>query len=760
MAEKIISPGVFTKENDLSFVQQGIGAIGAAVIGPTVKGPANVPTTVFSYSDFATIFGESFKSGSGTKADFYQYYTSIAAKDYLKHGGPLTVVRILDTGYSNATASWHAPTASQAETRATANSSAFTGGISDGDQIYYTGSDGTIFTFICADAPIPANVPSANVYYFNSGSNNPAGAGGTLSVLHMLAATMSLQTGDTIVSSSLGGLTLNVTASVGDGSSGNNIHMNFIGTFNGTVPTFTSPTNGVDAVTGIDLAVGGIPTSASYHGTGTHIGGIAHNLTASFNLKTIGDGLIMNSTPTTDGGVTAHEGPNGILTTGSVQYGTKDNLRWEVVNVNESKGTFTVVIRRGDDTNKRKVVLETWNGCMLDPKSNAYIGKMIGTAYNTVGNAGQTDIYIQPQGNYPNKSKFVYVDEASILKTPMYLDENGNKTDASYTASLPQVSSGSFGGGADGTVAHPRAMYETISTTNVQGITFNGVTGLNQKYTDAIQLLANQDEYDINLLFLPGINDQQHNGTVTKIIEMCEERGDLMAIIDPVAYGQTIAAATGEAADRDSSYAAYYWPWVQIADPVTGRYIWAPQSVVMPGIYAFNDKVSAEWFAPAGLNRGGQETVVQAERKLTHSNRDELYDASVNPVATFPGEGVCVWGQKTLQKKASALDRVNVRRLLINLKKFIASVSKYLIFENNTSATRNRFLSQVNPYMESVQQRQGLYAFKVVMDESNNTPDIIDRNIMKGDKFIQPAKAAEFIVIDFNVMPTGATFND
>ena len=132
----------------------------------------------------------------------------------------------------------------------------------------------------------------------------------------------------------------------------------------------------------------------------------------------------------------------------------------------------------------------------------------------------------------------------------------------------------------------------------------------------------------------------------------------------------------------------------------------------------------------------------------------------MNPVATFPGEGVVVWGQKTLQKKASALDRVNVRRLLINLKKFIASVSKYLVFENNTAATRNRFLSQVNPYMESVQQRQGLYAFKVVMDESNNTPDVIDRNIMKGDIFIQPAKAAEFIVIDFNIMPTGATFND
>ena len=203
-----------------------------------------------------------------------------------------------------------------------------------------------------------------------------------------------------------------------------------------------------------------------------------------------------------------------------------------------------------------------------------------------------------------------------------------------------------------------------------------------------------------------------------------------------------------------------YWPWVQIPDNQLNKLVWVPPSVVLPGVIAFNDKVAAEWFAPAGLNRGGIDVAVRTERKLTHANRDDLYSDGINPIATFPGQGVCVWGQKTLQKKASALDRVNVRRLLINLKKFIASVSKYLVFENNTSATRNRFLGAVNPYMEGVQQRQGLFAFKVVMDETNNTPDVVDRNIMKGDIFIQPAKAAEFIVIDFNIMPTGATFED
>ena len=195
-----------------------------------------------------------------------------------------------------------------------------------------------------------------------------------------------------------------------------------------------------------------------------------------------------------------------------------------------------------------------------------------------------------------------------------------------------------------------------------------------------------------------------------------------------------------------------------IPDNNLSRNVWVPGSVVLPGVYAFNDRVAAEWFAPAGLNRGGIELAVQAERKLTHTNRDTLYESNVNPIATFPNTGVCVWGQKTLQKKASALDRVNVRRLLIAAKKFIASATKFLVFEQNSAATRLRFLNIVNPYLESVQQRQGLYAFKVVMDETNNTPDVIDRNQMVGQLFLQPTKTAEFIIIDFNILPTGAAF--
>ena len=225
-----------------------------------------------------------------------------------------------------------------------------------------------------------------------------------------------------------------------------------------------------------------------------------------------------------------------------------------------------------------------------------------------------------------------------------------------------------------------------------------------------------------------------------------------------VAYAKNIGDVTTEASGIDSSYAATYWPWVQTLCPDLGNQCWVPASTLIPAVYAFTDASSAAWFAPAGLNRGGLSTVIRAERKLTNGNRDTLYTGNVNPIATFPNTGVVVFGQKTLQKKASALDRVNVRRLLIALKGFISQIADNLVFEQNTIATRNNFLSQVNPYLASVQQRQGLFAYQVVMDESNNTPDTIDRNQLVGQIYLQPTKTAEFIYLDFNVLPTGATF--
>jgi phage tail sheath protein FI len=209
----------------------------------------------------------------------------------------------------------------------------------------------------------------------------------------------------------------------------------------------------------------------------------------------------------------------------------------------------------------------------------------------------------------------------------------------------------------------------------------------------------------------------------------------------------------------NTNYAAAYWPWVQVLSQASGKLVWVPASTVMPGVYSFNDRVSAEWFAPAGLNRGGIGGALQAERKLQTTDRDKLYQSKVNPIASFPGVGLVAYGQKTLQTQASALDRVNVRRLLIALKRYIGNIAESLLFEQNTISTRNNFLSQVNPYLESVQQRQGLYAYKVVMDDTNNTADVIDRNQLVGQIYIQPTKTIEFIYLTFNITPTGVTFS-
>ena len=355
----------------------------------------------------------------------------------------------------------------------------------------------------------------------------------------------------------------------------------------------------------------------------------------------------------------------------------------------------------------------------------------------------------QSQGEYINKSKYLKV-SAVTSKTPDYFDNAGSAKSA-YTSSLPLVGSGSFSGAVGTLFGAGAKFYDQITAADIQGLSPSD-------YTSSITLLNNKDDYKFNLLTAPGLNSSDHSTPVNLLVTTAEARQDCIAVVDLDGYGTGISTVINNAASFDSSYAATYFPWLQTLDPNTGQAVFVPASTLIPGVYAFTDASSDAWFAPAGLTRGALGNVTKAERKLTTTNRDSLYEANVNPIATFPGNGVVVFGQKTLQKRASALDRVNVRRLLIALKGYISQVSDNLVFEQNTIATRNTFLAQVNPYLESVQQRQGLYAFKVVMDDTNNTPDVIDRNQLVGQIYLQPTRTAEFIMLDFNVLPTGAVF--
>ena len=453
---------------------------------------------------------------------------------------------------------------------------------------------------------------------------------------------------------------------------------------------------------------------------------------ASFTLESIAFGTQSNNT----GSISAAQ---------ALGSGTADNVRWEVSNVDYTKGTFTLLIRRGNSTHLDKGILETFENISLDPQQPNFISRRIGDQkFNYTSTDGG---YLQVTGNYPVASQYVRVASVSTLHADSF-DNEGVFKAAQYSSSLPAIGSGSWGGTFDGGVAD----------TNRQGLYFENITSNNSQgfspaddYTAAFSLLANKEEFDFNLLLAPGTFMN------TSLISTCENRGDAFAIVDPVVYGSTKTAAIQAAAGSTSNYAATYWPWVQTQSSTLGKSVWVPPSVVMAGVYAFNDSVGFEWFAPAGLNRGGI-AVTGIERKLSANDRDDLYSANVNPLATFPGEGTVAFGQKTLQKRATSLDRINVRRLLINLKRYVSSVSRELVFEQNTTVTRNRFLANVTPYMDSVVSRQGLFAYRVIMDETNNTADVIDRNQLIGQIFVQPTKTAEFIILDFTLLPTGATF--
>jgi len=588
-----LSAGVYTREFDLSFLPEEISAVGAAVIGPTTRGPAMVPISISTYSEYLRWFGDVFSSGSGAQEKDYKYLTTYAVQEYLRWGELITVMRVMGDNYAPADSYVASATAGQTSFKLVA--------LSDGE-------------------------------ITNSGQS--------------------------------------AASSAGSGSAS-------------------------------DLVVSG----------------------------------------------------SGLLVSGS-----KYNMRWEVANVDNSRGTFNLFIRRGDDNDRRKIILEQYVGLSLDPNTNNYITKVIGDQSYGLRYDSSGAPYLEITGSYQNKSRFVRVTE--VKNTLNYLTNEGTVRDGALSGSLPAAVSGTFSNGSDGNVSHPRAMYHDIYNNNTQGL--NPAVAANGKtaYEDAIDILSNKDQFDFDLLFMPGLIDglSDHARIITRAISMVEDRGDALFVIDPTTKGSTVGQAQTAADGRNTNYGCFYYPWVQITDPDLGGNYWVPPSAIVPSVYSFNDYVSEKWFAPAGLNRGGLDMAVQTERFMTQNDRDNLYLKNVNPIATYPRSGVVVWGQKTLQKKRSALDRINVRRLLIAAKRFVAQTAKTLVFEQNTDETRARFINITEPFFERARERQGVYDYRIIIDERNNTPDVIDRNEMRAQIYLKPTKTAEFIIVDFVVLPTGAEF--
>jgi len=821
MAEVIVSPGVFTREIDQSFLQPGIGQIGGAVIGPTVDGEAFVPTKVSSLSDYFAKFGS------------YSDDTIIPhmVREYLSNAtAALTVTRIMNTGGYELNSGVLAIIATSGSVEKVTHilhpvqtikiaddlfdESVLADGVSGSFAISFSGSyvnelnldvpgfSGTFFNYAVTGTPVSMSInPAANNYVSKVLPNSPKSSDFPLYVQYEFPNAFTAFANAAGIQTKLAILP----------------KYEFLQDYKtATTPWITSQ------------QIGPITKNLFKFHTRTH------GEFANFKFK-VGIQDIRTSNEVSD--------PNGYP-------------------------TFTVVIRRvnsklfgsnipyvSSDTDSQPDIVESFANVNLDPDSPRYIARVIGDRYQTVTANG--DLIVN--GEYTNRSNFVRVEVAEdvALKTinkivfpfgfralsstipnasgsvnipnaayvttqeinNQYSNRNffgfdfSTKGNLNYLGPVPTSGStiagntdfylgdvnqssgaafpsainpytGSLGdslnnltftsniklstrkfivplqGGFDGAAPNlPKFGGTNISATNTYGFDCSTSTSPGTlSYQRALNLLSNTEQFDINMLVTPGIIESLHPIVTSAAREMVTQRQDTFYVFDSVGLTDNITTAVNTIQPIDSNYSATYYPWVRISDPSKNKPIWVPPSVVVPAALVFNDSVQAPWYAPAGLNRGSLNMVSETYRVLRTSERDQLYSARINPIASYPNEGISIWGQKTLQAQPSALDRVNVRRMLITVKKFIASATRFLVFEQNTVQTRERFLAIVNPYLEDVQRRQGLTAFRVIMDASNNTSDLIDQNILYGQLFLQPTRTAEFIILDFNIQPTGAAF--
>jgi len=845
--ERIVSPGVFTRENDLTYLPQGISNIGACFIGPFSKGPAFAPTLVNSQADLEAYFGVP----DGT------YYTPYAAQQYIRNSNGCTIIRVGKLG-----------------------------GYHQKDPIIIYAVSGTVSgsTFVTSSGQEKQLITVLANTAYDSGENWDGFASSSISKQN----TGSFNTTEYELSLY---------------ESGSTFYGKYKFSFDPGSPSYFASVFGGNPLVGTTpQASGSLPKAAYvytyFDGTATEISNLVaasssweyrastyDNIDPDTGATSLGYAMKFNDN-IPGGGNETHAGSQFDITNAFTPYilsqnmdgtkyelfkihtlsdGTAANTQYKI-NISDVRlagtvpgsdyGSFTLTVRNYHDTDRSPNILESFQNLSMDPESPNYIARRIGDYYTEINSYGKVLEY----GEYSNKSKFIRIEMSAApyplsavpwgfraYNTPIggYFSDiipamkytsastysqnpgryasgvtfhaasagadaeltslypSGNKTYASDDSSeffapipatatkgnnvdfdltvhcgLTSVFNGatdyadirkrkfSFGfqGGFDGGCP---AIYARLGKNmlpqNVQGLDCSSIISSGSvAYKQALAAIGNADEFDINLLAMPGITFKDHSYVSQLAIDTVENRGDAFLILD-LHTDQTAGTAAQDnviqqAFNIDSNYVGTYYPWVKILDTNTNKQIAVPPSVVMPGIYAQSDRIGEAWFAPAGLNRGGITQAIGVSDRLTHADRDRLYEGRINPIASFPGQGIVVWGQKTLQHRPSALDRINVRRLLIAIKKYISSVSRFLVFENNNSKTRNQFLSIVNPYLENVAQRNGIYAFKVVMDETNNTPDIIDRNILYGQLWIKPQRTAEFIVLDFNLLPTGASF--
>lgn len=768
MAQKFMSPGVFTTEIDLSFLAQGVAGIGAAQIGRALKGPALVPMFVNGFDAFAELFG-----GPNPK-----FQASYLAKNYLKNSAAMTMVRVLGHDDGTTVTNGYQLPAISAIVDAQSNSGqalavlhhsgalTVAGVALDANNFVVSlpGGFAATASFLTSSANYIEKVLNTDPTKFStyghylyqvfsyavpaaSASWSSAGISGSTT-----AYTRNFEGGSTAWATSqpVGGQVYNLFRfhTLGHGRATNddlkvmlaNIKQSPsplatpFGTFDVVVRSFSDTDQKVVALetfTGVTLD----PDSKNYlpRVIGDHVE--AFDTT---QRKFVGSGDFPNKSKFVRVEMdTSSNHPNESLPWGHRGYLKPTfSASFGHIPVPDMKLTVSQFDRVGNlDPNI------TWGISFV---SGGIDDRMRADPNSAVRSGADADFSLANLSSSYFNGRQVWYYIPGLVTAQQY--QSVFASASMHKFSMP------FQGGFDG---FDLRVEDPLYLSNVADDTDIGVVSLKR----AIDTIANPDAFDMNLLAIPAV----HNIKVTdKARQTCNDRGDAMFVMDIT--GSSVAEARGQlkAREVDDNYAACWYPDLKLNDKTNNRVVRVAPSVAVMGALAFNDRVGQPWFAPAGLNRGGlgQFDIVDTVDRLTFADRNDLYDSRINPIATFPSEGIVVFGQKTLQVKASALDRINVRRLLIFAKKTVAAAAKLLLFEPNNPATWQRFLNAVNPILENIRQNSGVNRFKVVMDTSTNTPDLVDRNIMTGKIFLEPTKSAEFIDLSFIITNAGVSFGE
>jgi len=775
----LVSPSVNTIEQDLSFVPAGLAQIGGAIIGLTKKGPAFQPTKIATYGDFVTKFG-----GKSTKL-----YVPYTAEQYLKNSSVLNVVRVLSTQTSTDVGA--------------ALVLAFPANGSSANSVF-TSSNTALAVLRSRGSLSQCGISGTSSSF-------------TLVINSATASNLSLDKASPNYIGKLLG-TDPFSAKSGDALTGVYVESTFdyayfvSGAITGQ-PTAVSPSANTNYSTGVGGFTQGqtpVIVSQNYNGAvydlfkfDTLGDGNSENTNVKISIDVPSSQIGISAFPTFVISVRSYNATDiqgGVLESYTVNLDpTSQSYILKVIG--DRTKTFDTsidppeVVFNGTYDNKSKYVRVTvYDGYPANARPSGFKGvpAMQAGPYfpipikgNNLGNSGSLDTRFYMGFD---STQYSAADRLGFLVSGISAATTNIAKGVLISASATEYSAAAA---STASLTSNYTIYDVSVSGALSATTYNKIAltvpfygawdGIDERkdllqiindgtlsadFVNAIKILSNPDEIDFNLLTIPGvIAGITTNGSIpSRAIEMVETRGDAFYIMDMgtseistttgtvlnLSVSQIVETAKG----YDTSYAASYYPAQRIQDSENGVSVWVPPSVVMMGAYSFNDRVGEPWFSPAGLNRGVLNSI-EARKRLTGPQRDTLHLGNVNAIATFVGQGIVSWAQNTLQIKASALDRVNVRRLLIYAKKTISSVARFFVFEPNDAKTRTNLLNAINPILARIQKLQGLTEFRVVIDDTNNTAADVDRNILNGQILLIPTKSAEVLNFTFTILNTG-----